>query len=134
MKILVIDNTEQLAANLANSGTEMAVYADEILGLNAAEQQPPMIMLNYALRGESSPDYIRLLLTTAPAASLVVVGENLPEEAVFHCLLAGAKGYQEFRTLPDYLERLMLAISRGEAWVSRKMVSKLLDALRERGN
>lgn len=131
MKILVIDNTGQISANLFAQDTDVAFYCDEILGFNAAEQQPELILLNYALRSEKTPDYIRLLTAAAPTASLIVIGENTHEDDIFRCLLAGAKGHQESQSLPHYLVKLIKVVSQGEAWISRSMVTKLLDTIRE---
>jgi len=131
MKILVIDNAEIIASKLFATDVEVVFHTDEILGLKAAEQHPQLILLNFLLRSEQTPDYIRLLLAAAPAASLVVVGENIVEDDIFRCLLAGGKGYQEAESLPIYLHKMIRVMSQGEAWVSRKMVIKLLDAIRE---
>lgn len=132
MKILVIDNTGQIPACLADVEAELNCHADEIQAFNALEQlQPELIFLSYALRGEQTHDYIRLLVKTLPTASLIVVGEQTAQECVLQCLLCGAKGFQELQDLRYYSVRLVQAISRGEAWVSRRMVAALLDAIRQ---
>lgn len=132
MKILVIDNTEQITASFLAIDEDAAFCADEIWGLNLAEQNPALILLNYAVRGELTPDYIRLLINASPLGNnLVVVGQNASEDDIFRCLLAGAKGYQEIPTLPRYMGKMIHVIEQGEAWISRKMVAKLLDAIRE---
>lgn len=132
MKILVIDHAGLVADCLADVDAEITCQSDEIQALNIAEQlRPELIFLNFGLRGESTPDYIRLLVNVAPAASLIVVGEQTSEECVLRCLLSGAKGFQVVRTLPEYCVRLVQAINRGEAWVSRKLVASLLDTVRQ---
>ncbi len=131
MKIFVIDNAGDISANMFTNTASVVFFSDEVLALNAVEeQQVQLILLNYAMQNELTVDYIRSLVTAAPAASLVVVGHGNSEQDVFRCLLAGAKGYQEIQTLAVYMDRLISAIDRSEAWVSRRMVTKLLDAIR----
>ncbi|MCK9605210.1 MAG: hypothetical protein M0R33_02045 [Methylomonas sp.] len=132
MKILVIDNTGQISACLAEVEADLNCRTDEIQALNALEQlQPELVFLSYAFRGEQTHDYIRLLVKTLPSASLIIVGEQMAQECVLRCLLCGAKGFQELQDLQYYSFRLVQAISRGEAWVSRRMVASLLDAIRQ---
>jgi DNA-binding NarL/FixJ family response regulator len=132
MKILVIDSVGHIATFLGGIDAELASIADEIQALNIAEQmQPDLIMLNYALRGQQTPEYIRLSLSASNASKLVVVGDKLSENEIFDCLLAGANGYQDDQQLADYIDRLVPAVIQGQAWLSRKMVAHLLDAIRQ---
>lgn len=132
MKILVIENAGRIAACLSNLEVELACHIDETQALKAAEEfGPELVFLGYGLLADQTPDYIRSFANALPTASLIVVGENASDESVLRCLLAGAKGYQELQSLPHYNARLIQAIGRGEAWVSRKMVASLLDAVRQ---
>lgn len=131
MKFLVIDNTEQIAPLLFDSNAEVLCFADEIQALNAVEQQQPeLIFLDYGLLCEQTPEYIRLLLEVSEISKLVVIGNNISEDEVFRCLLMGAQGYQDSEQLPEYIDKLAKAIMLGEAWVSRKMVARVLEAIR----
>ncbi|QPK63150.1 response regulator transcription factor [Methylomonas sp. LL1] len=135
MKILVIDDTGQIATILVAIEAEVVCITDEIRALNVAQQQQPeLILLDYGLLGGQTPDYIRLLLAATARSNLVVIGEEMSEEQIFRCLLAGAKGYQEGRQLSDYIGRLIPAVTQGEAWLSRRMVAHLLDAIRQQLN
>ena len=132
MKVFVIDNTEQLAEFSLTTGADVVYFADEIQALNAAEQlQPAFIFLNYAVLGQQTPDYIRLLLDVTKAAKLVVIGNSTCEDEVLRCLVTGANGYQDKQQLPQYLSKLIRVVAQGEAWVSRKMVTRVLDTLRQ---
>ncbi len=132
MKIQVIDNSGLIATCLTEVDTELVCSTDEVQALNTMEQcQPGLVFLNYAVRGEKTPEYIRVLLNAAPTASVVVIAEQLAEENVLQCLISGAKGFQVLELLPQYQLRLVQAIGNGEAWVSRIMVAKLLDRLRQ---
>ncbi|MDD2758744.1 MAG: hypothetical protein PHH11_00465 [Methylomonas sp.] len=132
MNILVIDNADQLVALLTESNVDVVYGVDEIQALNVVERQrPDLILLDYAVLGEQTPEYIRLLLEANEGAKLVVVGENLDEDDIFLCLLMGAAGYQDKCQLPAYLDKLLQVVAKGEVWVSRKMVARVLDALRQ---
>lgn len=132
MKVLVIDNAEQLAPLLFDSNVELFCFADEIQALNAAEQhRPELIFLDYTVLGAQTPEYVRLLLDVSDNSKLVVIGSEVNEDDIFHCLLTGAQGYQEIQQLADYIDKLIEVIMRGEAWVSRKMVARVLEAIRQ---
>ncbi len=83
------------------------------------------------MRGSETAGYIDLLLSHSPATSIVVVGDNLQDEEVLGCLLAGAKGYQNSGQLSSYIGKIVQVILDGEAWVSRRMTARLLDAIRQ---
>ena len=132
MNILVIDNAGWLALLLAELGLEVLSVADEVQALNAAEQQKPeIIFLDYANRGDQTPEYISLLLDVSDGSKLVVIGENIDEDDVFRCLLMGANGFQDKQQLPYYINKLVKVVADGEAWVSRKMVARILSTLRQ---
>jgi DNA-binding NarL/FixJ family response regulator len=107
-------------------------FDDEIVAFNAvAETHPYIIILDYALRKSRTPDYIELLLRASPASRLVVIADKLSEAAILEVLVAGANGYAEQREMPRIGGKLLRAIWQGEAWISRTMVAKLLERLRQ---
>lgn len=131
MKILVIDDSGQISARLAEVEADIECRDDEVQALNLLEQmRPEMVFLSYAVCGEQTQDYIRQVVKLLPSTSLIVIGEQTSEACVLRCLLSGAKGYQELQDLRFYSLRLVQAINRGEAWVSRRMVASILDAVR----
>ena len=131
MKIHVIDNNGQLQPQLLMTEADVTFFNDEILALNAVEKQlPGIILLNFALRGEETAAYVELLLSQCATTNIVVVGSELSDEQVLACLLAGAKGYQNIRELPQYIEKIIKVIALGEAWITRRMTARLLDYIR----
>lgn len=111
---------------------EVVFYADEIQALNAAEQlQPNLILLNFALLGGDTPDYTNMLLAASPTSNIVIIGEDLHDEQILHCVLAGAKGYQNRLSLATYINRMIHAVDAGEAWLSRKIVAYVLNAIQQ---
>lgn len=132
MKIHVIDDAGLISSHLLMTESDVEFFNDEIQALNAVEQrQPDLVLLNYSVRDQHTPEYVALLLNACAGARVVVVGDGLSDDAIIYCLLAGAKGYQNGPQLKDYLDRLIKAVTAGEAWVSRKLVAHLLDVLRQ---
>lgn len=132
MKIHVIDDAGLISSHLLMTESDVEFFSDEIQALNAVEQrQPDLVLLNYSVRDQHTPEYVALLLNACAGARVVVVGDGLSDDAIIYCLLAGAKGYQNGPQLKDYLDRLIKAVTAGEAWVSRKLVAHLLDVLRQ---
>ncbi len=131
MKIHVIDNTGQMQPQLLMTEADVTFFNDEILALNAVEKQlPGLILLNFALRSEETATYIELLLAQSPTSCIVVIGTELSDKQILDCLVAGGKGYQNIRDLPQYIEKIIKAIAMGEAWITRRMTAYLLDYIR----
>jgi len=131
MKIHVIDNTGQMQPQWLMAEADVTFFNDEILGLNAVEKQlPALVFLNFALRGEETAAYVELLMANCPTTSIVVIGTELSDEQILDCLVAGAKGYQNTRELPQYIEKIIKAIAKDEAWITRRMTAYLLDFIR----
>lgn len=132
MKIHVIDNVGHIMPrSLAGLG-DVRFYADEILALNAVETEAPeLVLLNFAVSGAETAGYIDLLLSRSPSSSIVVIGDELPDEVVLGFLLVGAKGYQSVGQLVHYISKIVKVVTAGEAWISRRMTARLLDVVRQ---
>jgi DNA-binding NarL/FixJ family response regulator len=106
-------------------------HNDEVVALNyATQQQPKMILLNYEITGSSSFDYISFLLNKSPDSKIIVIGNDLSQEQILSCLLAGANGYLEQKSLETFLNKAIVSILKNEVWISRKMTALLLEQLR----
>ena len=109
----------------------MTYFNDEIKALNAIEQeQPSVVLLNYAFLKEGTAEYIRVILAVSPKSNIVIIGDGLDDVRILSCLIIGAQGYQQLKQINEYAERLIEVVDAGEAWITRQMVSTLLDALR----
>ena len=106
------------------------VHCDDLQALITIETyQPSVILLNYNMRYEATIDYIKLILATHSDSKIVVIADELDEEIKLDCLIAGAKGYQNIKQLEGYAKKLVEVVDAGEIWISRQMVTKLLDKL-----
>lgn len=130
--IHIIDNTDKIKQFVSSKDNNITLHENEVKALNTVEtMQPTVILLNYDFRKEEIADYIRLILKTSPNSKIVIIANKLAEKKIINCLLAGAKGYQEIEQLERYSNKLVSVIAKGEAWITRRMVSSLLDAIRQ---
>lgn len=131
MTIHVVSNDSAIQSQIPIDAGEFGLFDDEIVALNAAEALcPRIIFLDYGLRAEKTPSFIELLITASPTSRLIIVTNNQSDDQILACLLAGAKGYQDVSQLPFFADKLIQAIDNDEAWISRQMVAKLIDAIR----
>jgi DNA-binding NarL/FixJ family response regulator len=135
MKIYVIDNTGQIQTDLLISQPNTRFFSDEIQAVNAVdEQSPDLILLHYHVRNKETARYIDLLLTISPTSDIILLGDHLTEDQIVHCLLQGAKGYQNITDLATYIDKIIKVISEGEAWISRRLTSCMMTAIRKQNS
>ena len=133
INVLLIDKSEQIKPVLSDTVANISLFIDEVKALNAVEKkQPSVVLLNYAVRKEETAEYIKLILKACVDCKIVVIADELSQEKILDCLIAGAKGYQEIKQLDVYADKLLRVIDAGEAWITRHMVAILLDNLRRR--
>jgi len=131
--VLIIDQTDRIAASLPEVGVNVQRMNDEVKALNALEQNgSAVVLLHYSVMQQQTSDYINVLLKASSNSNIVVIADDLAEEEVLSCLLAGAKGYQQLNQLKEYASKLITVIDAGEAWITRRMTATLLDTLRQR--
>lgn len=130
INLQIIDNSDQIKLALLDAEVDLSVYSDEVRALIAVEEiQPSVIFLSYNVRKEETGDYIKLLLKASEDSKIVVIADELNEEKIVNCLIAGAKGYQDLKQLQVYAKKLIMMVDAGEAWITRRMVGILLDKL-----
>jgi len=132
IKVIVVDKTDQIMSSLSAVKQTIVGFNDEIKALNAIEDaEKPVILLHQNVRCERTVDYINALLKVNPTCKIVVIASDLRDAEVLDCLLAGANGYQNIKELSHYAEKLVKVIDAGEGWITRRMTTTLLDALRQ---
>lgn len=131
--VLVIDKTGQIKPELSTVRAQIQYIDDEVKAINELEKSSSaVVLLHYDVRKEQTADYIRLIVKTASQSKVVVVAQELSEKEILACLLSGAQGYQHVERLSHYSARLIAAVKEGEAWITRRMTTKVLDSLRLR--
>jgi DNA-binding NarL/FixJ family response regulator len=125
-RAFILDQSNVIQAAMQDALPHAIACENEVSTLNnMVPGQSSLVLLRY--QESVTVNLIRVLLKANPQANIVVVAPQLAEQKIIDCVLAGAKGYQNADTLKDYSSRLLAAIKGGEAWVSRKLVAKLID-------
>jgi len=129
INVYIIDSLNEIDLKLR--GVNTTYFDDEIKALNAVEEsQLSVVLINYAQLKEGTVEYLKVITVISPSSNTVVIGDGLDDLGILSCLVAGAKGYQSLEQLNKYAERLIKVVDAGEVWITRRMVSTLLDALR----
>ena len=132
MDILVIDRTDSIKLDLLAVQKNIHYVNDEVKALNALEECSSVtVLLHINMMQEKTAEYIDVLLKANPASAIVVIADELSDDEILKCLLAGAMGYQQQGRLMEYAYRLVNAMNDGEAWITRRMTATLLDSLRQ---
>ena len=130
--IYIIDNTGEIQLAAANKLSVAEMCENEIQALNRLETGlPAIVLLHYAVREAGTTEFVRILRQVNSAAEIIILGDNLQDELIIQCILAGAKGYQNIITFENCVEKLITVVAAGEAWISRKMVAGLIDYWRQ---
>ncbi|MFW5443693.1 MAG: DNA-binding response regulator [Methylococcaceae bacterium] len=131
INVQVIDKIDRIDFSLFDADIKPFFCTDEVQAFNEVEEmQPSVILLNYDVLKDQTIDYIRLIINVSPDSKVVVIADELSEEYVLSCLIAGAKGFQELEQLDQYVNKLIKVVDKGEVWITRRMVAILLENIR----
>jgi len=130
--ILIIDREEQIKPELSAAQMNIQFVNDEVKALNEVEKYSSVVVLLHVnMMQEKTAEYIEVLSTANSNSAIAIVADELSDEEIVKCLLAGAKGYQQQSQLMEYASRLVNAMNEGEAWITRRMTATLLNSLRQ---
>jgi len=130
ISVQIIGCIEQIKQELKGENMAVSYLDDEVQALNTIEEtKPSVVLVDYALRKKETDDYIKLLLAASKDSKIIIIANELTDDEILSCLIAGAMGYQNKAQLNDYVVKMITVINAGEAWVSRQMVAKLLNIL-----
>ncbi|WP_031433322.1 response regulator transcription factor [Methylomarinum vadi] len=130
--VYIFDSDDEIRSAAAFELAAAVVCDNEIQLLNAMEEGGgAIILLNYAVRQQGTAQFIKVLKKANFDAEIVVIGQCQSDEELIDCIMAGANGYQNIETLGRYVEKMLRVIETGEAWISRRMVARLLEHWRQ---
>jgi DNA-binding NarL/FixJ family response regulator len=123
-----------LCRNLLESADGIAVVADVEAGLAAravvARLQPHLLLLDLRQRRLDGLAVLPRIRVESPRTRVVLLTDRrTPIALILEGLRRGARGYLERAVLPALLPKAVRAVDAGEAWVPRRMVSRVLDQL-----
>ncbi len=93
--------------------------------------QPDIVLLDVTLSCDGVSMIVRAMLKNAPAAKIVIVGAEQGEELGLEALRAGAVGFLGTELDQAALLRTVNGVAAGEAAISRRFATWLVDHARE---
>jgi two-component system nitrate/nitrite response regulator NarL len=103
-----------------------AVNGAEALSM-VSELKPDVLLLNPRANGLAESDVINTLLSASPTTKILLLSFPEDEAIIVNALVAGAKGYVSKTTGLRELCRAVEAVHRGELWVERRLMGRILD-------
>ena len=58
---------------------------------------------------------------------VLLTDKSAKEEEIIEALASGVRGYLDYEAAPSYFLKAVRVIDRGEVWVTRKMLGKIMD-------
>jgi len=112
---------------------DIRVVAEAGSGLDvlaAAERlRPNVLLLDIGLTGTNGTSILPVIRRRSPQTRVLLLTRQVSEARTLKALSQGARGYLDSAAVPTFLPRAVRAINAGEAWVPRRMVTKIMDRL-----
>jgi DNA-binding NarL/FixJ family response regulator len=99
----------------------------------AIETKPDLVLLDIHMPKRDGLETIKILKQELPETEVVMLTVSDDEEDLFEAIKAGAKGYLLKNLHPQQLYAVLEGIGQGEAAISGKMASKILQELNQSG-
>lgn len=132
ISVQVIDNIECITPFIDAKAADVSAFEDETSAfVSVSEEQPDVIFLEHNIRGNETVEYIALLNRASPGSKIVLIANQITEEEVMSCFLAGARGYLPAKEIEKFINKCIRVVNCGEAWITRKMVGQFLEMLRD---
>jgi NarL family two-component system response regulator LiaR len=136
VRVLIVDRDPLVRRVVrdAMAGHPISVVAETGDGREAVQlvcqHRPDVVLMDIVLPELDGPAVIRKIVSAVPHVRVVVFTAAAEADAGVTALKAGASGYVSKDVDVDTLPRIIGAVARGEAAVSRDFVSVLIDRLR----
>ena len=98
--------------------------------MSSENHQPNIILLDYNFLKNRSPLFVKSLCLISAKSKIIMLGNGLQESQLLECLVAGIYGYLDKKDFERFFVQAIKAVDSGEAWVSRRIVSKLIESIR----
>ncbi|MEC4747636.1 hypothetical protein [Methylomicrobium sp. Wu6] len=130
MDIVIIDHQETLAHLLRSGRLTVRFFDDPLVAYRCIETaKPAIVFVGFDLLKDDTPPYISYLYRIIPDSPIILTAGRLDDRSILDCLAAGARGYLERNDAEKFIDKLISAVLNGEAWISRRLVAKLLQRL-----
>ena len=91
--------------------------------------KPHILLLNFNLLKRKGIPLLQTLRLSSPKTKVILLIRRAREATLLRALSYGVRGYLRESLLTTFLPKMVHVVNNGEAWVPRKMVSKILDHL-----
>jgi DNA-binding NarL/FixJ family response regulator len=96
---------------------------------SVAKLKPHILLLNFNLLKRKRIPLLQTLRLSSPKTKVILLIRRARETTLLKALSYGIRGYLRESLLTTFLPKMVYVVNDGEAWVPRKMVSKILDYL-----
>jgi DNA-binding NarL/FixJ family response regulator len=134
--ILIADRdraTRAAATRVIHSLRGMRIVGEAKSGLEAvsatARLKPRVVLLDLKLSTEFGATLVSVLRRKSARTRVILLVGRAPEAKILEALSHGAVGCVTKKDLARFLPEALVAVSSGEAWMSRKLIPKIMDRL-----
>jgi DNA-binding NarL/FixJ family response regulator len=96
---------------------------------STGDLRPRILLLDLALARAQGTPLIPALRQKSPQTKVILLTDGASEARTLEALAHGARGYLEKGRMTTFLARAVRVVDAGEAWVPRKMVTRIMDRL-----
>ena len=136
VNILIADRdraTRAAATRVIQSLRGMRIVGEAKSGLEAvsatARLKPRVVLLDLKLSSEFGAALVSVLRRKSARTRVILLVGRAPEAKILEALSHGAVGCVSKKDLERFLPEALVAVSSGEAWMSRKLIPKIMDRL-----
>jgi two-component system nitrate/nitrite response regulator NarL len=126
------DMLDRWRAALGERAATVEVRRADALTECLARLQPQLMLLDVALAHVHTVRVVADLVRRSPGTWIVALADGLDEEQELALFRAGVRGVCALDCGTILLNRVVNAVLRGELWIRRPLVSKLIDSLNAR--
>ena len=134
--ILIADRdkkTRNAATRVIQSLRGFRIVGEAQSGLEAvsatARLKPRVVLLDLKLSSEFGATLVSVLRRKSARTRVILLVGAAPESKIIEAMSHGAVGCVNKKDLARFLPEALVAVSSGEAWMSRKLIPKIMDRL-----
>lgn len=135
MVVLASDNSQLLDQARAGLAAEKAVKivgeargGRETVAL-VSQRRPTLLVIDLALPPSGGLPVLAQVRKRSPKTKVLAIDDRLDEQRVLRVAKAGACGYMLGEAIPAYLGKAVRVMAANEAWLSRKLMGKVVGEL-----
>jgi DNA-binding NarL/FixJ family response regulator len=92
--------------------------------------KPRILLFSLDLCSDAECSLLDVLRRDCPSTRVVLLADHpVEEEQLVQALATGARGYLDYETCERHLAKALHCVDRGEAWVPRRMLGKMMETM-----